>query len=116
MSPQQKKTILLFLWLFLILPISVSAAGLINPLGSGATIHTVIGRVIKFMLGLSGSVALLMFVWGGFQFLSSAGDPGKVKKGKETLTMAVLGLAVIFGAYILVNALITALTTGSVTS
>jgi len=100
-------------------PASTSPSGgnsnaLINPLGSGVTIESFIGRLIKAILGLSGSVALLMFVWGGFQYLWSGGDDAKVKKGKETLKNAVLGIVIIFFAYTLVNTLIKALATGSI--
>lgn len=88
---------------------------LINPLGSGVTIESFIGRLVKAILGLSGSVALLMFVWGGFQYLWSAGDPKKVDKGKETLKNAVLGIVIIFFAFTLVNALIKVLASGALT-
>ncbi len=86
------------------------------PGGEGGDIRVVIGRVIKAILGISGVVALLMFVWGGFLWLTSAGEIDKVKKGKQTLTWAVIGLVVIFTAYILVTALIGMLTEGAFTS
>ncbi|MBI2475591.1 TrbC/VirB2 family protein [Candidatus Uhrbacteria bacterium] len=99
--------------LILSLPSSALAAQLVNPLGKGATIELVIGRIIRAILGLSGVAALAMFVWGGFLWLTSRGEPKQVTQGKETLKWAVLGLIVIFGAYTLVNALVAGLTTGS---
>lgn len=90
---------------------------LCNPLGDNVVdVRIVVGRVIKAILGISGVAALLMFVWGGFQWLISGGSPEKVKKGKETLTWAVIGLVVIFTAYILVSALIRTLTSGAIIS
>lgn len=89
--------------------------GLSDPLGiskdkTGASgIAEVVSRLIKFLLALSGSVALLMFVWGGFQYLWSAGDENKVKSGKSTLKNAMIGLVIIFSSYMLVTTLITAL-------
>lgn len=94
---------------------TTATKGLINPLGSVTTVEGLVGRLVKVLLGLSGSVALLMFVWGGFQYLWSAGDPKKVEKGKETLKNAVLGLFIILFAYAAVNALINALSTGTIT-
>lgn len=113
MNISSKKFLLLSLVLFLI-PFATHA-DLINPLGANVTIEVVIGRLIKAVLGLSGSVALLMFVWGGFQYLWSGGDPKKVEKGKETLKNAVLGIVIIFFAYTLVNTLIKVLASGSLT-
>ena len=86
----------------------------LNPLCTN-DIQAVVARLIKFMLAFAGSVALLMFVWGGFQYLWSAGDSGKIKKGKEILMNAGLGLLIMITAYTLITALITALTTGKVT-
>lgn len=54
-----------------------------------------IGRVV---FGISGSFALLMFVIGGFMYLSSAGADDKVKKGKEYIKNAVIGLVIILTA------------------
>lgn len=87
---------------------------LLNPLGEGATIYEIIARLIRVLLGLSGSVALLMFVWGGFLWLTSAGETKRVTQGKETLKWASLGLVVIMLAYTMVQVVIAALTSGTV--
>lgn len=97
--------------LLLIAPLMASAA-LENPLGT-TDLHELIGRLIRTLLGLSGAAALLMFVWGGFLWLTSRGEPAAVTKGKDTLKWATLGLVVIFTAYILVNAVIDALSKGT---
>lgn len=89
---------------------------LYNPLGSNdydSDIRIILGRVIKGFLSIVGSIALLMFVYGGVLWLTSAGNPEYIKKGKDILVWAVLGLGVIFSAYAITNALINALTTGS---
>ncbi len=97
----------IFVWSVAIsIPATTNAAALYNPLGS-VNVPTLIGRVIQAALGISGSIALLMFVWGGFVWLTSQGNPEKIKKGQGTLTWAVIGIAVIFGAYSLVNFIIT---------
>ncbi len=108
----KNKVALLSLSLLMVPAISFAKA-LINPLGT-TNINSVIGTVIKAILGISGSAALLMFVWGGFLWLTSAGNTDRIKKGKDTLVWAVIGLAVIFSAYTLVNAVVNALSKGSV--
>jgi hypothetical protein len=37
-----------------------------------------------------------MIVWAGFNFLTAAGNPSKVQRGKQILTWTAVGLAVIF--------------------
>lgn len=95
------------------LPSLASAATLTNPIGT-TNFREVISRLIQAILGISGSIALLMFVYGGFLWLISAGEPEKVKKGKEVMKWAVLGLVVIVGAYTIVRAIVSALESGTV--
>ncbi|MEK7072915.1 MAG: pilin [Patescibacteria group bacterium] len=80
-----------------------AAPTLPNPLGGTTDIRSIIGRVISAALGISGSIALLMFVWGGLQWLTSGGSPERIKKGKDTIVWAVLGLVLIFGSYAILN-------------
>lgn len=53
----------------------------------------------RFILGISGALALVFFIWGGFLILTSAGASDRVKKGKEALRAATIGLIIIFGAF-----------------
>ncbi len=100
-----KKIINLF-WLAT-LPLSAWAAtddriSLDNPL-SVDTVPLLINNVIKAILGIVGAVALLYLVLGGFTWLTSQGNPEKVKKGRETLVWAIFGLAMIFFSYVILN-------------
>lgn len=97
----------------LALPHVLLAAELTNPLAT-TDVSTIIGRLIQALLGITGAIALLMFILGGFHWLISGGSPEKVKKGKDTLIWAVIGLAVIIGAYMLVSTIVTALESGTV--
>ena len=94
-------------------PAVARAVELPNPLGE-ESVPKLIGRVISAALSVVGSLALLMFVYGGFLWLTSRGDPKQVGKGKDTIMWATLGLAIIFGAYVLVNTIIDAVATGGV--
>lgn len=89
-------------------PVATHAAGLYNPLGD-RTIPELIGFLIQAALGISGSIALAMIVYGGFLWLTSGGNPGKIEKGKNTLLWSILGLAVIFAANVLATFVINAL-------
>jgi hypothetical protein len=73
-----------------------------------------IGNVIQGIMSIIGSIALFMFVYGGFIWTTSMGEEKRVQRGKGIMTWAVLGLAVIASAYVIVNALILGLVNGSV--
>jgi len=85
-----------------------------NPLGDNLTDPSVlIGNIINALLGIVGSVALGVFVLGGFYWITSAGSDEKIKKGKDMIIWASLGLAVIFMSYALVTFVIGAITGGA---
>ncbi|MDG1949786.1 MAG: hypothetical protein P8J32_03090 [bacterium] len=94
-------------------PQLLQAATLTNPLGT-TNIRAVIGRIIQAILGVTGSIALLMFIWGGFLWLTSAGNDTRIKKGKDTLVWSSIGLTVMVAAYALVQTIVVALETGTV--
>ncbi len=85
-----------------------------NPLGQTTTINQFVGKVINAVLGLSGAAALVMFVWGGVQWLISGGSADKIKQAKNTLVSAAIGIVILFTSYTLVNAIIQALASGTV--
>jgi TRAP-type C4-dicarboxylate transport system permease small subunit len=86
----------------LALAASVKVPGLPKPLGQ-ISLAQLTGRVIRAAMGISGAVALIMFIWGGVQWMSSQGNAEKTKKAQNTLLWSVIGLIAIFGAYTLLN-------------
>ena len=99
-------------WVFA--PHISKAVTLVNPIGVTDP-RAIVGNIIKAILSIVGSAALLMFVYGGVIWITSFGDAKRVDKGKTIITWTVLGLAMIAGAYGLVNAVIQGLVYGSAT-
>jgi|GEM_PF-6244331 len=60
-------------------------------------------NVVKLILGLSGSVMLLMVIYGGFMWLTSGGSADRIEKGKKILVGSAVGLIIVFGAYTLIQ-------------
>lgn len=65
-------------------------------------VNTVLS-VAEFIFGIAGSLALLMFMYGGFVWVTSAGSSDRVGKGKKIIQQAVLGLLIVFLAAALVQ-------------
>lgn len=73
---------------------------------SSATTDDLLGtvkNVINVILGLLGVVAVVVIILGGFTFLTSQGDAGKVMKGRNTILWGVVGLIVALFAFAIVN-------------
>lgn len=97
--------------LFFSFAYTVSAKALYNPLGSkNISIPELIGKFISIFINIVGAIALLMVIYGGFMWLTSRGDSGAIKKGKDTLVWAGLGLVLIFSARAILNLFFTSIT------
>jgi hypothetical protein len=68
-----------------------------------------IGNAIKTVLGIIGAIALAIFVYGGFVWMTSGGSPEKIKTAQTTLVWAVLGMIVMFASYAAVDFVLRAL-------
>ena len=68
----------------------------------------------KILLALTGSAALLMFIYGGALFIVAAGKQEMIQKGKAAMSAAAIGIVIMLGAYLIVNFIILALTNGEV--
>ena len=72
----------------------------------------VFANVSMYILTIVGSLALLLFVIGGFYWLIASGSSDRITKGKKYMTGATVGLLIVFVAYLGVQTLATALQTG----
>lgn len=73
---------------------------------SSATTDDLLGTVkniINVILGVLGVVAVVVIILGGFTFMTSQGDAGKVMKGRNTILWGVVGLIVALLAFAIVN-------------
>lgn len=110
-APQREENhsvlaIAIILSLFLAAPVFAAivppecAEGLANVQACGLpALIGVFARVAQFVFGIAGVIALVMFLYGGFKWLTSGGSPEKVKDGQSLVVNTVIALFIIFGAY-----------------
>lgn len=101
---------------FALVPVAVGAVN-VDPLGTacssgGSTeicdsadddIGEIMTTVINVLLFVIGIISVIMIIVGGIMYATSAGDSGAVGKAKNTILFAIIGLAVAFFAYAIVN-------------
>ena len=56
-----------------------------------------------FIIFISGIAAFVSIVWGGFDWLTSAGNSGKLSTAKDRIQSALLGLLIILSSYIIMK-------------
>lgn len=67
-----------------------------NSLKSG--IWTIVANVLTDLTIIAAYLIVGFVIYGGYQYIMSGGDPGKVANGKKTLTHAFIGLAIVISA------------------
>jgi hypothetical protein len=69
--------------------------------GTPSTISYTIGLIISYILGFIGVIFLVIIIYSGFQWMTAGGNEETVAKAKKRLTNAVIGLVIIFTAYLI---------------
>ncbi len=128
----KKKNILILMGMtiFLVVPIFVFAqdqGGLASPAQVGlqgaadlpgqaglalasTDIRIIVARIIRVALGFLGIVAIVLILYGGYMYMTAAGNEERITTARKILINAVIGLAIILSALAIVQFVIRALT------
>lgn len=64
-----------------------------------------IAKFYRFALGIGAMLAFLIIIYGGILYILSAGNPAKQLDAKEWITAALIGLVLLFSAYLILQAI-----------
>lgn len=67
------------------------------------TLLEIIQNVLNFLLSLVGVLAIVMLVWGGVMYLTSAGDEKRADTAKSIVKFSIIGIAVALASLVLVT-------------
>lgn len=62
---------------------------------SGNSLNDIVALVIDILSRIIGIVAVIMIIVGGFKYITSGGDSGKVSSAKTTIIYALVGLLIV---------------------
>ncbi len=65
-------------------------------------VEQLIITILNYVLGISGLVAVVFLIIGGFSYITAQGNEEQTKKATSTLLNAVIGLIIIFAAFAIV--------------
>lgn len=89
--------------LFLLPAITLAQGKFESPLGNNATVDGVLVKIINFLLGLVGLLALLSIIVGGIRIIAAFGKEDAVTQGKKIIFWAIIGLVVVSLAWVIIN-------------
>jgi type IV secretory pathway VirB2 component (pilin) len=65
--------------------------------------RAIVASIISIILGLLGTIAVILILMGGFKWMTAAGNEDKVEESKKLLGAGVIGLVIILAAYGIAN-------------
>lgn len=74
-----------------------------------STLPTYLGKIINTVVAVLGSVLVALFIYGGVLYMTAAGNEKRVETAKTVLTYAVIGITIVFAAYIISKLVLTAI-------
>ncbi len=70
-----------------------------NPNTDENSLSEAIASIIQIVLGFLGVIFIVLFVYAGILWMTSAGNEDKIGTAKSTMTAAIIGLAIVLSAY-----------------
>jgi len=64
-----------------------------------ADVRMIIVRVIKVFLGFLGLIFLILIIWAGFKYMTSAGNEEKISEALSQIKTGIIGLIIILASY-----------------
>lgn len=62
-----------------------------------------LGAFYVYFIGVIGILAVVMMMWGGFHYITAAGNPTKMAQGKETINGSIIGLILALTSFLLLR-------------
>jgi len=75
----------------------------VDSTGQPITLFGITGKFIFLVLGVLGSLFLILTIYGGLTWMTAAGNEDKISKARSTVIHAVIGLIIVLAAYLLTN-------------
>jgi hypothetical protein len=66
-------------------------------------VTNIVPKVINIILFISGTLAVFYLMFSGFQYITSAGNPDKIKNSRQGIINAIIGIVIIMSAYFLIR-------------
>ena len=74
-----------------------------NIIGGETDARAFITKILRFALTFLGILCVVLIIYGGFLYITSAGEEDGAKKGKTIIIYCIIGLVIIYASYAIVN-------------
>ena len=82
-----------------------------QPTGASAnSFDVIVHDITNWILGFAAAISVLMLIWGGVLYMTSAGDQTKADTGKKTVSYGIIGLVIVGLSFAIVTMIIDMIT------
>jgi hypothetical protein len=71
--------------------------------GAEPTLGAIISLLVQVVIGLASVVLFLIFIWAGYDFVVSRGDPQKIAAARNKITYGIVGYILLVVAFLIVR-------------
>jgi hypothetical protein len=97
-----KKLFILVLLFALILP-QMALAQSPCKAGTGSSLGRCITQIYTWSLAISAILGILMIIMGGYKVMTAGGNAEQSTSGKNMVLSSIVGICLLFGAYLILN-------------
>lgn len=85
--------------------IKVNGMSITGPLVGYATIGDIINNVVPFIMTMAGIILFFVLMWGGVDYVTSQGQPEKLKTANAKITAGVIGFVLLVLSFLITRVL-----------
>ncbi len=75
-------------------------------ISEGPTLIETVSLIIRWILGFIGIIVFVIFLFAGFEYATAGGDQSKAENASKRMVNAIIGLIIIFFAFVASNAVL----------
>ena len=85
--------------------VTVNGQEICSPLVGYSNIGDIINNVVPFIMTMAGIILFFVLMWGGFDYVTSQGQPEKLKTANAKITAGVIGFVLLVLSFLITRVL-----------
>ena len=77
-----------------------------NVVADDATLTDVFAKILNWALGIGFAIAVIFVIYGGYQYMTAAGNEQQATEARRTITYAAIGIVVVVLSFALVRTIV----------
>lgn len=81
--------------------VNIGGTSIKGPLEGIDNLGDLINKIVPFIMSLAGILLFFILMWGGYDYMMSQGEAGKVKSARAKITAGVVGFILLLLSYLM---------------